>query len=121
MAKILIVDDSEMILAFARDCLEKDGHSVFIARNGIEANKVIFSKNRPDLIILDVVMPLLDGEKVAQAFRQSDISRNIPVVFFSTKSENELASLVQKHNVRGYIQKPVDSKALKTKVRNFLK
>ena len=121
MAKILVVDDSEVTLSFARDCLEKDGHSVFVARNGLEANRVIFSKNKPDLIILDVIMPLLDGEKVLQAFRQSEIGRNIPVVFFSTKSEKELAAMAKKHNVRGYILKPVNAKELKDAVRNFLK
>ena len=121
MAKILIVDDSESILAFAQEALEVDGHNVFTARSGIEANKVIFSKNRPDLILLDIIMPLLDGEKVIHAFQQSEIGRKIPVVFFSTKRDDELSNLVKKHNNRGYIKKPIDAKGLRAAVRNFLR
>lgn len=121
MATILIIDDSESILAFSQEALEKDGHNVFIARSGIEANKIIFSKNKPDLIMLDIIMPLLDGEKVIQAFQQSEIGRKIPVVFFSTKTEEELASLVKKHNNRGYIKKPIGAKELRTAVRDFLR
>jgi len=120
MARILVVDDSDSVLAFTQEALEADGHSVFIARNGIEANKIIFSKNKPDLIILDIVMPLLDGEKVILAFQQSDVGKDIPVVFFSTKTEEELQGLVKKHNNRGYIRKPIEQAALRKAVKNFL-
>src|SRR6266545_2925492 len=68
--KILIVDDSELVLAMARDALEESGYEVFTATNGIEANSYIFSKNRPDLIILDVMLPMLDGNKKAKLLRE---------------------------------------------------
>jgi len=121
MATILIVDDSESILAFTQEALEKDGHTVFVARSGIEANRVIFSKNKPDLILLDVIMPLLDGEKVIKAFQQSERGSKIPVVFFSTKSHEELSELVKKHKNRGYIRKPIDAAGLRATVRDLLK
>lgn len=120
MAKILIVDDSESILAFATEALEEDGHDVFVAHNGLEANKIIFSESKPDLIVLDIIMPMLDGEKVIQAFKQSDLAKDIPVVFFSTKNEVELMDLVKKHDARGYIHKPVDAHELRSSIRRFL-
>ncbi len=120
MAIILLVDDSPTVLSFSQEALEDDGHTIFTARNGIEANKIIFSQDKPDLILLDVMMPLLDGEKVVRAFRQSDISRNIPIVFFSTKSEDELKALVEKYETKGYIRKPVEADQLKSMVRQFL-
>ena len=121
MARILVIDDSEAVLAFTREALEEEGHTVFTARNGIEANKIIFSRNKPELILLDIMMPLLDGEKVAMAFQRSEISSEIPIVFFSTKKAEELNGIVKKHSVRGYIQKPISAEKLKIEVRNFLR
>ena len=120
MARILIVDDSETVLEFTKEALEADGHKVFTAKNGLEANKVIFSKERPELILLDVIMPMLDGDKVIKAFQQSEISRQIPVVFFSTKSDEELEELVKKHRNKGYLRKPIKPEQLCAKVKEFL-
>jgi len=121
MAKILLVDDSQSVLEFTKEALEADGHKVFTAKNGLEANKIIFSKQKPDLILLDLIMPMLNGDKVFQAFQQSEISSAIPVVFFSTKSEGELKELVAKHQNKGYICKPISAEDLRVKVSKFLK
>jgi len=120
MARILIVDDSESVLEFVKEALETDGHKIYTAKNGLEANKVIFSRQRPDLILLDVMMPMLDGDKVIKAFQQSEISRHIPVVFFSTKSDNELEELVKKHKNKGYLRKPISAEGLCAAVKTFL-
>jgi len=120
MANILVVDDSESVIEFTKDALEEDGHNVNTAKNGLEANKIIFSKNKPDLILLDLIMPMLNGDKVLKAFQQSEISKNIPVVFYSTKSEKELTELVKKHGNKGYLRKPVDAEELKKAVKKFL-
>ena len=121
MAKILLVDDSDTVLEFTKEALEADGHKVYTAKNGLEANKIIFSKQKPDLIMLDIIMPMLNGDKVIKAFQQSEISRTIPVVFFSTKSEEELKELVEKHKNKGFLRKPLSPEALRTAVRKFLK
>lgn len=120
MARILIVDDSEMIIEFVRETLEADGHKVFTAKNGLEANKVIFSKQKPDLILLDLIMPMLNGDKVLRAFQQSEMSKTIPVVFFSTRSDEELSNLVKKHNNKGYLRKPISPVDLCNAVKKFL-
>lgn len=121
MARILVVDDSDYVLEFTKEALETGGHEVFTARNGLEANKIIFSSlTKPDLILLDIVMPMLDGDKVMQAFKQSETTKSIPVLFYSTKSEDELRALVDKHGNEGYLQKPVSAEELCDAVRKHL-
>ena len=120
MARILVVDDSESVLEFVKEALEEDGHKTYTAKNGLEANKVIFSKQKPDLILLDIIMPMLNGDKVLSAFEQSEISRGIPVVFFSTKSAEELGKLVKKHKNMGYLRKPISAEDMCAAVKKFL-
>ena len=118
--KVLIVDDSELVLAMARDALEEAGYEVFTTTNGIEANSVIFSPNKPDLIILDVMLPMLDGNKKAKLLREKEFSRRIPIVLLSSKSEEELRFLAAEAGADGYIRKPFTDEGLVTKVKEFL-
>jgi len=120
MARILVIDDSESILSFAKDALESGGHSVVTTTNGMAANKHVFGNDKPDLIVLDMVMPLLDGEKVLAAFKQSSIASAIPVLIFSTKPEDELKAIVSKHDAQGYIQKPIDADAFLNTIESQL-
>ena len=120
MATILLIDDSKFFASFVTDALAPDGHTVIAAKNGMDANKFVFGAEPPDLILLDVTMPVLDGEKVLLAFRQSPIASKIPVVFFSTKPEGELQALATKHDAKGYIAKPVEPDALRSQINTFL-
>ena len=120
--KILIIDDSPLVLAMASDALKADGFDVFTATNGIEANSYIFStNNRPDLIILDIMMPLLDGNKKAKLLKDKEFSRDIPIMFISSKSEDELIRLVAESGVDGYICKPFTAQEIVNKVKKLLK
>ncbi len=120
--KILIIDDSELVLAMAGDALKGAGYEVFTATNGIEANSYIFSTtNRPDLIILDIMMPLLDGNKKAKILKEKDFSREIPIMFISSKSEDELEKLVVESGADGYVCKPFSSQTIVNAVRKLLK
>ena len=118
--KILIVDDSELVLAMARDALEEAGFEVFTATNGIEANSYIFSKNKPDLIILDVMLPMLDGNKKAKLLREKEFSRQIPILLISSKSEEELKRLTIEAGVDGFIRKPFTNTGIVDSVREYL-
>lgn len=120
--KVLIIDDSELVLAMAKDALEEAGYEVFTASNGIEANSYIFSThNRPDLILMDIMMPLLDGNKKAKILKQQTHSKDIPIMFISSKPEAELATLVAEAGADGYICKPFSPAGIVGKVRNLLK
>ena len=118
--RILVVDDSELVLAMARDALEEAGYEVLTASNGIEANSYIFSRSKPDLIILDVMLPMLDGNKKAKLLREKDFSREIPIVLLSSKSEAELKRLVAESGGDAYIHKPFTPWQLVTTVRKVL-
>ena len=118
--RILIVDDSELVLVMARDALEEVGYEVFTATNGIEANSYIFSVNKPDLIILDVMLPMLDGNKKAKLLREKEFSREIPILLLSSKSEDELRRLTAEAGADGFIRKPFTSAGIVESVREYL-
>lgn len=118
--KILIVDDSELVLELGRDALEEAGYEVFTASNGVEANNYIFSGNRLDLIIFDVMLPVLDGDKKAKFLREKEIGKDIPILLISTKSEEELTRLSAEAGVDGFIHKPFTNVGIVASVRQFL-
>jgi len=120
--KILVIDDSPLVLAMASDALQAAGFEVFTATNGIESNSYIFSTtNRPDLIILDIMMPLLEGNKKAKILKEKDFSRDIPILFISSKDKAELAKLVAEAGVEGYICKPFSPDEIVGSVKKALK
>ncbi|HEX5773446.1 MAG TPA: response regulator transcription factor [Geomobilimonas sp.] len=118
--RILIVDDSELVLVMAKDALEAAGYEVFTASSGIEANSYIFSPRKPDLIILDVMLPMLDGNKKAKLLREKEFSREIPILLLSSKSEEELRHMVAESGADGFIRKPFTNEGIVTRVRSLL-
>jgi len=118
--KILVIDDSELVLTMAKDALEEYGYTVQTVTNGIEANTYIFSKNRPDLIIMDVMMPMLDGNNKAKILKGNEMSRDIPILLLSSKSEEEMHRLTTEAGADGYILKPFSPMELAGKVRKCL-
>ena len=118
--KILVVDDSEVVLAMARDALEEAGYLVFTASDGVEANDYIFSRNKLDLIIFDIMLPFLDGDKKAKLLREKEVGKQIPILFMSSKSEEELARLSAEAGVNGFIHKPFRNDEIVAAVRKFL-
>ena len=118
--KILIVDDSELVLTQARDALGEAGYEVLTASNGIEANGFIFSKRQPDLIILDVMLPMLAGDQKARLLKEKECSRHIPILLISSKSEEELMRLAVEAGVNGFIHKPFTSAEIVTSVQATL-
>lgn len=104
----------------AKDALEEYGYTVQTVTNGIEANTYIFSKNRPDLIIMDVMMPMLDGNHKAKILKAHEISRDIPILLLSSKSEEEMHRLTAEAGADGYILKPFSPMELAGKVRKCL-
>jgi two-component system, chemotaxis family, chemotaxis protein CheY len=117
---ILIIDDSELVLAMAKDALEDAGYQVQTATNGIEANRYIFSKSRPDLIIMDIMMPMLDGNEKAKILKENEMSRDIPILLLSSKSDEEMQRLTQEAGADGYILKPFSPVEITGKVRRCL-
>ena len=118
--RILIVDDSELVLVMARDPLEAAGYEVVTASSGIEANSFIFSSRKPDLIILDVMLPMLDGNKKAKLLREKDFSKEIQILLLSSKGEEELRYMVSESGANGFIRKPFTSEGIVARVREII-
>ena len=118
--KILIVDDSELTLTLAREALEEEGYEVFTASNGVEANNYIFSRNRLDLIIFDVMLPMLDGDKKAKLLKEKEIYKDVPILLISTKNSEELQKLAAETGVDGFIHKPFTNAGIVARVREVL-
>ena len=118
--RIVVIDDSKLVLAVAADALEAAGYEVIVTDSGIEANRYIYSHQRPDLILIDVMMPLLNGDRKVRLLKQREASSQIPIVLMSTKPQEELAELTRDSGADGYIQKPFDETSLVHQVRQLL-
>ncbi len=118
--KILIVDDEPQIAHLLGVRLTNNGYNVLKAYNGLEAIKIA-KKELPDLIILDILMPELDGSKAASLLKECPETKNIPVIFLTclfTKDDEK------KGNIRGgvyFVAKPYDGDQLLEVIRENLK
>jgi two-component system alkaline phosphatase synthesis response regulator PhoP len=108
---ILIVDDERDILELLKYNLEKEGYRVLTANNGKEALR--FVKQHPDLVVLDVMMPELDGWEVCKAIRKDPVTAKTPIVFLTAKDSEVDEVVGLELGADDYITKPV-------KVRTFL-
>jgi DNA-binding response OmpR family regulator len=118
--RVVVIDDSRLVLAMAADTLEGAGFEVITTESGIEANQHIYAARRPDLILIDVMMPLLNGDRKVRLLKERESSRQIPVLLMSTKPAGEMESLMQTCGADGYVLKPFDDGTLLKQVRRFL-
>jgi CheY-like chemotaxis protein len=118
--RIVVIDDSKLVLAVATEALEGAGFEVLATDSGIEANQFIYSSRRPDLILIDVMMPLLNGDRKVRLLKERESSRHIPVILMSTKARDELEQLTRESGADGYIQKPFDEASLVQQVDRIL-
>lgn len=116
---IMIVDDDKLILNLVKVTLEKEGYSVISASNGSEALAMV-KVQIPDLILLDIMMPKIDGFSVCEMLKGDKRFKDIPIVMLTAKS---LAKDIEEAYERGadeYIIKPFDSELLLRKIRKLL-
>ncbi len=118
--RIVVIDDCRLTLAMARDILEEAGFEVLTAESGIDANRFIYGQTPPDLILLDVEMPMLRGDRKVQLLRQAEASRSIPVLLMSHKPPQELASLAQAAGADSYVVKPLRPASLLEQIARFV-
>lgn len=104
MKKILIIDDSELTLHLVQKTLIKAGFEVFTTTNLLEFDKIV-KENRPDLIITDIKMPEISGDNICEVLKRDYNTGDIPIVFFSSLSDEELRVLAEKSGADGFISK----------------
>lgn len=88
MIKILIVEDDKALSDVLREKFKNSGFSAFVAGDGIEG-LVVAEKENPDMILLDILMPKMDGISMLKELRKKDWGKNIPVIMLTNLSDNE--------------------------------
>jgi CheY-like chemotaxis protein len=116
---VLLVDDERAIRTICRVNLEADGLAVTEAADGGEALEQV-KRERPSVVLLDVMMPSVDGWRVAEELGEDDATRDIPVVFLSARAAHEDRLRAQELGAVGYVVKPFDPLELAGIVRDVL-
>ncbi len=119
MAHILIVDDSPTERHFFTSILEKNGHTVSIAMDGEEGVDKAKELN-PDLILMDVVMPGMNGFQATRRLNQDAATKKIPIVIVSTKDQETDRVWAKRQGAIEYITKPTKEKPLMNCVNQLL-
>ena len=118
--KILLVDDEVDILEFISYNLEKEDYKVYTAQNGVEAIKIA-EKKIPDLIILDVMMPEMDGIAACEEIRKIPSLQNVIIAFLTARGEDYSQIAGFEAGADDYITKPIRPKVLVSRVKALLK
>jgi two-component system, OmpR family, alkaline phosphatase synthesis response regulator PhoP len=117
--KILVVDDEPPIVRLMEFILAREGYEMVIAVNGQEALSQV-AEHKPDLILLDIMMPRIDGYEVARTLRADPAYRHIPIIMLSAKAQDDDVRKGIDVGVNEYITKPFSPQHLVVTVRKYL-
>lgn len=119
MKKILLVDDSNTALMMEKLILKAGPYDLVTARDGIEGiDAAILEK--PDLILMDLVMPRLDGLEACRQIRKTDSTRDIPVIMVTTRGEAATMEMAFRNGANDYVTKPFNGAELLLKVKQLI-
>ncbi|MEY2896375.1 MAG: hypothetical protein RL669_644 [Pseudomonadota bacterium] len=118
ITNVLLVDDSKTELHFLSELLIKRGYKVRTAENGEEAMRRL-DEATPDLILMDVVMPGLNGFQLTRAITRDPRFQNVPVIMCTSKNQETDKVWGMRQGARDYVVKPVDADELIAKIRAF--
>lgn len=111
MSKVLVVDDSPTEIFQFKDILEKLGHEVITADNGSDGVEKAISQ-LPDLVLMDIVMPGMNGFQATRKITKAAETKHIPVIIVSSKDQDTDKVWGQRQGAKGYITKPVNREEL---------
>jgi CheY-like chemotaxis protein len=117
--KILLVDDSNTILMMEKMILNKGPYTTITASNGEEAVTKAQAE-KPDLILMDVVMPKMDGFEACRRIRNLAATAAIPIIMVTTRGEEHNVETGFHAGCTDYVTKPIDGVELMSKLRNYL-
>ena len=113
---ILVVDDEEVIVDLLRSILEREGYQVHCGRSGREAVEIAM-RVHPDLILMDIVMPDLDGYGATELIKQNPTMHNVPVIFLTGRSAEEDGGKAFATGATSFIRKPFKHRQIRDLVR----
>ena len=114
--KVLVVDDSKTELMFMTDLLQKNGFKVRTAENADDAFRRL-ADEKPDLILMDVVMPGQNGFQLTRAITRDPLYADVPIIMCTSKNQETDRVWGMRQGARDYITKPVDSDELMAKIK----
>jgi CheY-like chemotaxis protein len=117
--KILLVDDSKTSLFLERMLLREGPYELIEAADGVQAVQKAKAE-RPDLILMDMMMPRMDGLEALRHIRADEDTRSIPVIMVTTRSEADRVETAFEIGCSDYVTKPVESGELLKKIRDLL-
>jgi signal transduction histidine kinase len=119
-SRILIVDDEPANIFFLKGILTGEGYKVITASNGMECLEILHN-TRPDVILLDIMMPVITGIEVLEKIQKNENTKNIPVIMVTAKTEStDVEEALDKGAVE-YIKKPIDEIELLARLRTTLR
>ena len=118
-AKVLLVDDNTTNLQVLRDALDGLGARLLVAKSGAGALAIV-AKAHPDLILLDIMMPEMDGYEVCRRLKADEATRHIPILFLTALSTAEDEAKGLALGAMDYITKPIHPELVRARVRNHL-
>ena len=116
---ILVVDDDRNIVRFAEVLLEKNGFSVITANDGSYALEKVL-REKPDLVLLDIDMPEMNGFEVLERMKQNPATKRIPVIMLTARSDAGTFEKAVENDADRYVSKPFDNKFLLEKIQQVL-
>jgi len=119
MARVLIVDDSPTEVHVLKSILENNGHQVTSADNA-EDGIAVAKKDKPDLILMDVVMPGMNGFQATRALTKNDETSSIPIIIVTTKDQETDRVWGLRQGAKDYVSKPVVADELVNKIKMLI-
>lgn len=118
-ATILVVDDDELMRKLPRTVLAQENYELMFAASGIEALNLL-RKRRPDLILMDMMMPDIDGMETTRRIKSAERLSTIPVIMVTGNSEKSVVTNCLKSGAADFVVKPFNREILLDKIRKFL-
>lgn len=118
--KVLVVDDDNNVINIIRYSLDSDQFEVLEAANGKEALGMVFARS-PDILILDIMMPEMDGYRVCEELRKHDSTKNLPIIILSAKASVDDKIKAMGLGIDDYMIKPFDPRELEARIKMRLK
>lgn len=117
--KILIVDDNEKNLKLFSAIIESHGHQILIARDGQEGVRLA-KENIPDLVLMDIQMPVMDGSEALRIMRADPVTKDIPVIALTSYAMRGDKERFIDEGFVAYISKPIDVKEFMNTIKSVL-
>ena len=117
---VLVIDDNKLILTILSDILANAGYTVSTAEDVVYCNDIIYGYRPPDLILMDIHLPFMSGNKKVRIMKRRPTGSDIPIILISSMGENELKAKAADCGADGYLVKPIDAQLLLTTVAQTL-